>query len=124
MPWNRKSKYHAVKINTPDGVFDSKKEYRRWLELLRMQEDGEIKDLQRQQVYELIPAYKEPDTVGPKGGIRKGKVIEKACTYIADFCYIQNGELVVEDTKGMKTPDYIIKRKLMLFRQGIRIKEV
>jgi len=50
-------------------------------------------------------------------------VVERACTYVADFSYTENGRRVVEDTKGMKTRDYIIKRKLMLYVHGIRIKE-
>ena len=59
-----------------------------------------------------------------KGGVKKGKVIEQKCSYIADFVYTENGEKVVEDTKGFRTKDYIIKRKLMLYIHGIRIQEV
>ena len=44
--------------------------------------------------------------------------------YIADFAYMQDGKYIVEDTKGVKTPEYVIKRKLMLWLQGIRIREV
>ena len=43
--------------------------------------------------------------------------------YVADFVYEDNGDTVVEDTKGMRTKEYVIKRKLMLYRYGIRIKE-
>ena len=54
-----------------------------------------------------------------------GELIERACTYIADFVYFdEKGNLVVEDTKGMRTDTYIIKRKLMLHVHGIRIHEV
>ena len=87
---------------------------------------GAISDLQRQVKYVLIPTQREPDTVGARGGIKKGKVIEKECAYIADFVYkdLHLNETVVEDTKGFRTKDYIIKRKLMLYVHGIRIKEI
>lgn len=86
---------------------------------------GEIKDLKRQVKFELIPSQREPDTIGKRGGVHKGKVIENAVNYIADFVYTdcRSGVQVVEDSKGMRTKDYIIKRKLMLYRHGIRILE-
>lgn len=59
-----------------------------------------------------------------KGKNKPGKVLERECTYIADFVYYQNGEVVVEDTKGFRTKEYIIKRKLMLYMHHIRIKEI
>ena len=49
---------------------------------------------------------------------------ERPANYVADFVYQENGKTVVEDTKGMKTRDYILKRKIMLFIHGITIKEV
>lgn len=52
------------------------------------------------------------------------KIVERAVKYKADFVYKENGETVVEDTKGVKTKDYIIKRKLMLWVHGISIREV
>lgn len=117
-------KYHN-KRTTVDGItFDSLKEAKRWKELSLMETSGAIQDLQRQVKFVLIPAQREPDTIGKKGGIHKGKLIERECSYIADFMYRENGKIVVEDTKGMKTKDYIIKRKLMLYSYGIRIKEV
>ena len=59
------------------------------------------------------------------GGLRKrGKVIEKPVSYTADFVYKENGETVVEDAKGVRTDKYIIKRKLMLWVHGIRVREV
>lgn len=124
MAVNRKNKYHSRKI-TRDGItFDSLKEYRRFCELTLLEKAGEITDLQRQVEFELIPAQREPDTIGKRGGIKKGKVIEQKCSYIADFVYNENGKPVVEDTKGFKTKDYIIKRKLMLCVYGVRIKEI
>ena len=90
-----------------------------------LQKLGSIKDLQRQVKFELIPTQREPDTIGKRGGIHKGKVIENGVNYIADFVYTDcnSGETVVEDSKGLRTKDYIIKRKLMLFIHGIRILE-
>lgn len=72
----------------------------------------------------LIPAQRESDIIGPRGGVKKGKSIERECAYIADFVYAENGKIVVEDTKGVRTPEYIVKRKLMLYLYGIKIKEV
>lgn len=105
-------------------TFDSVKEYRRFCELLLLVKAGAITDLQRQVEFELIPTQREPDTIGVRGGVKKGKTIEHAVKYVADFVYTENGKTVVEDTKGFHTKDYIIKRKLMLYIHGIRIREV
>lgn len=80
-----------------------------------LQKSGEIRGLQTQVPFELIPAQRDPVTK---------KVIERACNYIADFTYYKGDEFVVEDTKGFKTPEYIIKRKLLLWTRGIRIREI
>lgn len=119
-----KSKYHAKKVTVNGITYDSKKEMRRHLQLLDMERAGEITDLQRQVKFVLIPAQREPDTIGSRGGVKKGRLIERECAYVADFVYNQNGKRVVEDTKGVRTKDYIIKRKLLLWVHGIRIKEV
>lgn len=74
---------------------------------------GTIQNLKRQVKFELIPSQRID-----------GKVIERSCTYIADFVYTENGKMVVEDTKGFRTTDYIIKRKLLLWVHGIRIQEI
>lgn len=102
------------------------KEYRRYLDLLAMQQAGEIYDLRRQVKYELIPAQREPDTIGKRGGVHKGKLLEKEVSYYADFVYRITGtdEEIVEDTKGVRTTDYILKRKMMLYFHGIKIKEI
>ncbi len=118
------NKYKAKKIVVNGIEFDSKKEARRFAVLQALEQAGEIKGLRRQVEFELIPAYYEPDTVGKRGGIKKGKIIERKCIYIADFVYVEDGKVVVEDTKGMRTKDYVIKRKLMLHVHGIRIREV
>ena len=124
-----RNKYGNKKIITQDGTFDSRKEYFRFKELSLLEKAGAIQNLKRQVKYILIPAQREQSTEVYQRGEKKGQpkpgtVIEKECAYIADFVYEENGKKVVEDTKGFKTKDYIIKRKLMLHIHGIRIKEV
>lgn len=117
-------KYGNRKV-TRDGItFDSVKESRRYCELSLLEKAGKVTDLQRQVKFVLIPAQYEPDTIGVRGGVRRGKLIEREVCYVADFVYAEDGKTVVEDTKGFKTKDYIIKRKLMLHVHGIRIREV
>ena len=117
------NKYRNKKVVRNGITYDSKKEADRHAVLRLLERAGKIRDLQRQVKFVLIPAQYEPDTVGKRGGIKKGKLIERECSYIADFVYEENGKKVVEDTKGFRTADYKIKRKLMLFMHGIRIKE-
>ena len=112
------SKYNNQKY----GGFDSKKEYKRYNELLLLQKSGQIQDLQTQVKFVLIPSQYEVIGV-TRSGKEIRRCIERECSYIADFVYTMNGEMVVEDTKGFKTKDYIIKRKLML-QKGIKITEV
>jgi hypothetical protein len=122
-----RNKYQAIKT-TVDGIeFDSRKEARRYQELLLLQRAGAIRNLQRQVKYVLIPAqYDTYARLGKKGQrLKDGKVLlERECAYIADFVYDENGKTVVEDTKGVKTKDYTIKRKLMLYVHKIKIREV
>ena len=124
-----KNKYGAKKMTAPDGQkFDSVKEYHRWGCLRLLERAGKIKDLKRQVKYELIPTQREESTevykAGPQKGLPKpGAIIEHPCTYVADFTYIEDGKLVVEDVKGMKTDAYKIKKKLMLWVHGIQIRE-
>ena len=118
------NKYKNRKI-TRDGMeFDSLKEYKRFVDLSLLQRAGKIENLQRQVKFVLIPAQYEPDIIGKRGGRKRGKLLERGCSYVADFVYTQDGKQVVEDTKGFKTKDYIIKRKLMLWVHGIRINEI
>ena len=131
MAWNNyyrrgrgaEGKYHNHKIEREGEKFDSTKEYRRWCELKQKEQDGEIKDLQRQVRIELIPAIYAPDIIGKRGGRKKGALLERKATYVADFVYTENGEKVVEDVKGLRTKDYILKRKILLWRYGIQIRE-
>ena len=117
------SKYHNRQVKTFDGhVHDSRKEAVRWLELKMMERAGRITDLKRQVKFVLIPTQYGNDEKGKK------KVLEREASYIADFVYKVNGEMVVEDVKGYKDGApyrvFTLKRKLMLQVYGIRVKEV
>lgn len=120
------SKYKSEKTIVDGITFDSRKEARRFQELRLLEKAGKISELRRQVKYILIPAQREPDSIGKRGGVIKGRLLEREVAYYADFVYFDNdlGGYVVEDTKGMKTPEYIIKRKLMLYVYNITIREV
>lgn len=129
--WRRyPSKYGNSKTYVGGIQFDSKHEAEEYLHLKSLQNFGRIKNLELQKKYVLVPAQYEQTgevyTKGKhKGEPKRGKLIEREVAYYADFdYYTADGEHVVEDAKGMKTKDYIIKRKLMLWVHGIRIKEV
>ena len=115
--------------NRKTGGYDSKAEARRGAELELLQAAGEICNLRKQVKFVLIPAQ---DAVGGvytrgklKGAPKRGKLIERECAYIADFVYVnKDGETVVEDVKGMRTKEYILKRKMLLFFHGIRVVEI
>ena len=103
------AKYGNTKVEADGVLFDSKREAARWRELRLLEQAGEISDLRRQVRYELVP--KMPG--------------ERPVDYIADFVYRdKDGNEVVEDVKGVRTREYVIKRKLMLLRYDIRIREV
>ena len=129
MAWKRYAgnKYGSRKVEVNGIVFDSKREAARYQELLLLEKAGEIKDIRRQVKYVLIPAqYEHPESTTRKG---RGRCVERGCAYIADFVYktiLPDGDTltIVEDTKGFRTKDYIIKRKLMLSVYGIRIREI
>jgi hypothetical protein len=125
------NKYRNKKVIKDGETFDSIHEYRRYIDLKLLEKCGAIKDLRRQVKYELIPTQREKSTRVYTKGRKKGqpiegKTIERAVDYAADFVYIDTGtgKEIVEDTKGMRTKDYIIKRKLMLYIHGIKIHEV
>lgn len=127
-----RNKYGNRKITRDGETFDSVKEWRRYNELLLLERAGAIQGLERQVAFELIPAQYEEVYTGEyyKRGEHKGEpkikrvCAEKAVTYIADFVYYEGGEKIVEDTKGFKTPEYILKRKLMRYLLGIKIQEI
>ena len=112
------SKYGNRKTEVDGMLFDSRKEAARWCELKLLQKAGEIFELNRQVPFVVIPAQRDEND----------KLLEREVKYIADFTYRdrKTGKMTVEDTKSVatKTKEYILKRKLMLYRFGIRIKEV
>ena len=122
--YNKNNKYSNQKVTIDGETFDSKREAKRYCELKLLERAGEIRHLRRQEKFLLIPSQYE-EVVDAKGK-PKQKCIEKECVYIADFVYqdARTGELVVEDTKGVRTKEYIIKRKLMLYNNRIKIKEI
>lgn len=122
------SKYLAKKCEYDGIKFDSKREMNRYVVLNEMYKRREIDNLERQVKYQLIPAQREPSTFNSRGKEVLGKVIERECSYIADFVYTRDGKTVVEDVKGYRRGQayavYTIKRKLMLEKYGIRIEEI
>lgn len=112
-------KYGNRKTEVDGLEFDSRKEAERWCELKLLERAGEIYDLQSQVPFILIPVQKD----------ESGKLLEREIKYVADFTYrdCKTGRLTVEDVKSpitRKNKEYIIKRKLLLYRHGLRIKEV
>lgn len=100
------SKYGAVRTEVDGIVFASKSEARRYSELKLAQAAGEISGLELQVKYPLVV-----------NGV-------KVADYVCDFRYRERGRgLVVEDRKGMRTPVYRLKRKLMKAIHGIDIFE-
>ena len=95
-------KFKSKKIKVDGMVFDSKKEYQRYLELVELEKNGDIENLQRQVKFVLLPKQEG----------------ERAITYIADHVYKYGEVLVIEDVKSKitkKQSDYIIKRKLLKY---------
>jgi hypothetical protein len=102
----RASKYNAART----GKYASGAEARRAGELKLLERAGKIENLGEQVKYEIIPKQDG----------------ERAAHYIADFVYTDTttGLDIVEDVKGVRTKEYILKRKLMLLVHGIKIREV
>lgn len=101
----KKNKYHNKKLETPDGKFDSKREYQEWCRLKLLQKAGLISALERQKEFQLIPT------------IRTEKETLRRTSYFADFFYFDTSlnVWVANDTKGYKTDVFQIKKKLMLW---------
>lgn len=117
-------KYGNRKYYFGGSTLDSKLERDRYIFLMEQESKGVISGLRRQVEYELVPSQKETRTVHLKTKDKEVEyVVEKAVRYKADFVYVVDGRTVIEDTKGFKTKDYIIKRKLMRL-QGNPIREV
>ena len=103
----KQPKYRAIPTTVDNIRFASKKEAKRYGELKLLQQAGEIAGLEMQPRWDL-------HVNGTRVAFYKG-----------DFCYIAKGGLfVVEDVKGMRTPMYRLKRKMMLAEHGIEIKEI
>jgi len=109
----KENKYKNKKCVYKGMKFDSLKEMRWYANLENMQKLGRISELQRQVEFVLIETFKLEDKT-----YRKTK-------YIADFTYKdKNGKYHVVDTKGFRTPEYKLKKKLMAWKYGIEIEEV
>lgn len=131
-----KRKFNNKKTETPDGVFDSKGEWQRWLFLKDAQRNGQIFNLRRQVKYVLIPTQYRTETVQLKTKTKEVKrVAEREVTYTADFVYkvprrtpIDGPcgvyETVVEDFKGFPNDRWPLKKAMMLYFHGITVREV
>jgi len=124
------NKYRNRKTEIDGILFDSKSEARRYSELKLTEKCGIIKDLKLQVAFEIVPnQYISTFEIKKNGNIKENKKLdERKVEYIADFVYYDN-ELkinVVEDVKGMKTKEYIIKRKLFkyLYSKEYSFKEI
>lgn len=118
-------KYHNKRVEYEGIVFDSLKEKRRYCQLQLLEKNGTISDLRLQVPFELIPAIYEDEVVQLKTKTKiKKKLVQRSTTYVADFVYLQNGETIVEDTKGFRTKEYELKKKMMRAFLGIEIKEI
>jgi len=102
--------------NVPTDGYHSKREAARAAELKLLLKAGKIKDLKEQVKHELIPAQYDEN----------GRCVERSVSYISDFEYLDDkGVKHWEDVKGFKeSKTWILKRKLMLWIHGIRVKEV
>lgn len=110
----KEPKYRNNKVVVDGFKFDSQREANRFCELKMLESLNVISDLQRQVPFTLIPTIKD----------ESGKVLERAVIYKADFVYKKGGKTIVEDVKGFRTKEYILKRKLMLYKFKIKIREI
>lgn len=118
-------KYHNKRVEYERIVFDSLKEKRRYCQLQLLEKQGMISNLRLQVPFELIPAIYEDVTIQLKTKVKvKKKLVQRATTYVADFVYETMGKTIVEDTKGFRTKEYELKKKMMRAFLGIEIKEI
>jgi hypothetical protein len=122
------AKYRNKKVTINGITYASIKEARRHQYLMLLEKAGEISNLRFQVPYEVLSnQYEVVERVSKNGKPLKPqkKLIERKVDYIADFVYTdKTGKEIVEDSKGVRTKDYVIKRKLMLYMYGIKISEV
>lgn len=109
---DKQVKYHNKKCEYKGLKFDSLKERNHYIVLEHLEKTNQIKDLKRQVKFELQPSFK-----------LNGKTI-RAINYIADFTYLKDGVLVVVDTKGFRTKDYLLKKKMFQYKYDMDIVEV
>lgn len=107
----RTNKFNNKKVEIDGMTFDSGREAKRYQELRMLEAAGVISDLRLQVCYELAPSV-----------VIRGRR-KPPLRYFADFTYQDNGNLVVEDSKGNRDTSYIIKRHLMMSVHGIEITE-
>lgn len=108
-------KYFAHKVDIDGMKFDSKKEYNDWLGLCELEKEGKISNLERQVKIEILPRQTTPE----------GKFLFHPLRYVADFRYTdKDGKVHVVDSKGYKTEEYKLKKKMVYFRTGILIEEI
>lgn len=118
-------KYNNKKVEYEGIVFDSLKEKRRYCQLQIMEKGGIISDLRLQVPFELIPAVYEDEVIQMKTKSKvKKRCVQRATTYVADFVYKRDGKTIVEDTKGFRTKEYELKKKMMRAFLGIIINEI
>ena len=121
-----KNKFNNRKIVFQGETYDSQLELSRFIFLSNREKEGEITNLRRQVEYLLIPAQYGTEIKHLKTKDKEVRVLlERSCSYIADFVYERNGKIVVEDCKGSKyiiTADFKIKKKLMLWVHQIQVK--
>ena len=121
-------KYGNSKIKNTYGTFDSQLEFARFVFLSNRQKEGEISGLRRQVEYLLIPAQYGTEIRHLKTKDKEVRVLlERPCSYIADFVYERNGKTIVEDCKGAKaiiTETAKIKKKLLLWVHGIELRYI
>ena len=121
-------KYGNKKIKNAFGTYDSELEWSRHIFLSNRQKEGEISGLRRQVEYLLIPAQYGTEIRHLKTKDKEVRVLlERPCSYIADFVYERNGKTIVEDCKGAKaiiTETAKIKKKLLLWVHGIELRYI
>lgn len=111
-PWKKRAKYRNVKTEVDGLKFDSKKEAKRWIELKQLLDAGRISNLMRQVMFQLVPQV-----------VLDGRK-QQPVKYVADFQYQLGDQIIVEDVKGFKTPEYRMKRKMMKAFLGIEVQEI
>jgi len=114
IPYSKINKYRNIKVSVDGIKFDSKREAKRYCELKTLLITGIIRGLELQKKFELQASFKFND-----------KTI-RSINYVADFYYYDNEKkcYAVEDTKGFKTKEYLIKKKMFMYKYQLEINEI